>query len=651
MRFPPSFLDEIKARLPVSSVVGKKVKLVKSGREWKGLSPFNAERTPSFFVNDQKQAWFDFSSGKNGNIFTFLMETEGISFPEAVERLAGEAGLDMPKERQADTEAEKARAGLMEICEMAAQFFEAQLRSPAGAAARAYLDKRGIGPDTRATFQLGFAPAERFALRDHLAGKGVEREAMIEAGLLVHGEDIAVPYDRFRDRVIFPISNARGAVIAFGGRAMAADVPAKYLNSPETPLFHKGSGLYNLHRARKAAHDLGGIIAVEGYVDVIALHMAGFPNAVAPLGTALTEEQLALLWRMADEPILCFDGDRAGRKAAYRAIDVALPHLAAGKSLRFALMPEGVDPDDLLRNEGRPAMEAVLAKALPLVDLLWTREIEAGSFDTPERRAGLENRLRELLGTIGDETIRRHYRDAMAERLSALFDRAPAPIGRNRLERRRGRQDWRGGGQDWRGGFARHGNSGPSAALLKASPGLASHPLFAPRPAISAREALILTLLVAHPAWIEAHSEDVSHMEFASRDAEDIRARIFDAMAHAAEGADLVESIAKIAKIEPFLRLRAAIRPGDAWALSPNADFLAVGDTLRQALTLHRRARTLNTELRAAERALAEGGDESTLAWLREIKAQLTDLEGAEADMDDIAALGAVLPPTPRGRA
>ena len=398
MRFSPSFLEEIRARVPVSEVVRRKVKLRKEGREWRGLSPFNAEKTPSFYVNDQKMRWFDFSAGKNGNIFDFVMETEGLSFPEAVERLAALAGLPLPVETKEQQEQDQRRATLGEALEAAAVFFEKQLAGPAGREARAYLDRRQISSSAREKFRLGFAPPERHALRDHLAAKGASVETMIEAGLLVHGEDIAVPYDRFRNRVMFPICDRAGRVIAFGGRALEADAQAKYLNSPETPLFHKGATLYNLHNARKAAHETGAVIAVEGYVDVIALTAAGFPNAVAPLGTALTADQCALLWRLAEEPILCFDGDKAGLKAAFRAVDTALPLIGPGRSLQFVLLPDGQDPDELLRSNGPEALADALNRPLPLVDLLWMRETEAATLDTPERRASLERRLHEVAG-------------------------------------------------------------------------------------------------------------------------------------------------------------------------------------------------------------------------------------------------------------
>src|ERR1700731_4278834 len=376
MRFPPEFLDGVRARLPVSEVVGRRVKLKKSGREWKGLSPFNKEKTPSFFVNDQKMAWFDFSSGKNGSIFDFVMMTEGLSFPEAVERLAAQAGMALPEVSREDDAREQHRKTLHDVLELAAKFFEATLAGRAGAKGRGYLADRGLDPATQLQFRLGYATSERFALKEHLGAQGIPVEDMVEAGLLIAGDDIPVPYDRFRDRVMFPIQDLRGRVIAFGGRALEKEVAAKYLNSPETPLFHKGDNLYNLAPARLAAHNGAPLVVVEGYVDVIAMVGAGFAGSVAPLGTALTENQLALLWKMADEPILCFDGDKAGQKAAWRAADLALPHLKPGKSLRFALLPEGQDPDDLARSGGRGAIEEVIGAARGLAEVIWSREIE-----------------------------------------------------------------------------------------------------------------------------------------------------------------------------------------------------------------------------------------------------------------------------------
>jgi DNA primase len=317
MRFPPSFLEELRARLPVSEVVRTRVQLKKAGREWKGLSPFNPEKTPSFFVNDQKQAWFDFSSGKNGSIFDFVMQTEGVSFPEAVERLASMAGLPLPRVSAEDEKREERRKSLYDVMELAAKFFEENLQARTGARARGYLADRGLSPETIARFRLGYSPAERFALKEALGAKKVPVDDMIEAGLLIAGDDIPVPFDRFRERVMFPIHDFRGRIVGFGGRALGDKEP-KYLNSPETPLFHKGWLLYNGAPARTATQKGAPLVVVEGYMDAIAMAAAGFEGAVAPLGTALTEDQIGLLWRMAEEPILCFDGDKAGTRAAFR---------------------------------------------------------------------------------------------------------------------------------------------------------------------------------------------------------------------------------------------------------------------------------------------------------------------------------------------
>jgi DNA primase len=630
MRFPPSILEEIRARLPVTAVVGRRVRLAKAGREWRGLSPFNAEKTPSFYVNDQKGFYHCFSSGKHGDIFTFLMETEGVSFPEAVERLAAEAGVALPKISEEAEVEEKRRRGLHEVMDLAAQFFEANLAGKSGAGALRYLEGRGLGAEARRQFRLGYALPERFALRDHLAAQGISVEAMVEAGLLATRDDVAVPYDRFRDRVMFPICDLRGRVIAFGGRAMSADVQAKYLNSSETPLFHKGHVLYNHHAARKAAHDKGTVIAVEGYVDVIAMALAGFPHTVAPLGTALTEEQLALLWRMAPEPILCFDGDGAGRRAAYRAIDVALPHLVPGKSVRFALLPEGQDPDDLARSGGPSAIGAVLDAARPLVDLLWTREVEAAPLDTPERRAALEKRLFGLLAGIRDEDLRRHYRAEIGDRLRQLLPQA----GR-RNERR---SDYTGGrgGRGGRQPFRQEARS-RGTAPLRASPSLARHPLFASAGSGAAREALIVLTLLAHPELLHRYGEDVATFEFTHADAIRLRAWLVDLAGR--EQLDGREAIVLAPELTASAaRLRAAVRPGDVWALDGEADISAVDEMLCQAFILHRRAYTLHSELRAAERALVDEESEASLAWLAEIRAQLTSLEGASADRDTASA-------------
>ena len=635
MRFTPSFLDEIKARLPVSEVVRRRVKLVKAGREWKGLSPFNAEKSPSFFVNDQKMAWFDFSSGQNGNIFDFVMRTEGLSFPEAVERLAGEAGLQMPVVSRESEQRERERATLQEVMELAAVFFEAQLQAREGARARGYLADRGVAPAVQRQFRIGYSPAERFALRDHLAGKGVLAEQMIEAGLLVHGEDIAVPYDRFRDRVMFPICDRSGRVIAFGGRTMDKEVSAKYLNSPETPLFHKSHVLFNHHNARKAAHDKGVVIAVEGYVDVISMSAVGFANVVAPMGTALTPEQCELLWRMAEEPVLCFDGDKAGRKAAYRAIETALPLIGAGKSLRFAFLPDGQDPDDLARSGGAEAIETVLGASRPLVDVLWTRETEAGLLDTPERRAALERRLFETIKAITDETLRRHYRQELEARLGALFGRAPGGGGAGRTYGRPAGQQGQGGGFRPSGG--RFGAPPPPRGYVDhavpASPSLARSSLFAAgRAVISQREALITLIAVNHPGLAASFAEDLAGVDFASRELvrllDCVLGRLSDPYIDA-PGMRVAVGNAGLGEL--LGRVERAAGQSTAWCVRPDAEERDAEEVLKQALALHRRARALHKELRSAELALGSDTTDENLNRLREIQAELSGIEGREA--------------------
>jgi len=629
MKFPPSVLEEIKARLPVSAVVGKRVRLQKAGREWKGLSPFNAEKTPSFFVNDQKASFFDFSSGKNGDIFKFVMETEGLSFPEAVEKLAAEAGVTLPKITQEAQVQEERRKGLHEVLEIAAKFFEAELMADRGASARRYLASRGLDGEARTRFRLGYGPADRFALRDHLAGKGVPAELMMEAGLLVHGEEIAVPYDRFRDRIMFPIHDARGRVVAFGGRAMSAEVAAKYLNSPETPLFHKGHLLFNHHNARKAAHDTSQVIVVEGYVDVIAMSLSGFPQTVAPLGTALTEDQLGLLWRMADEPVICLDGDKAGRKAASRAIDIALPLLEPGKSLSFALLPDGQDPDDLARSGGRQAIAEVLAAARPLVDMLWQREVEAGPLDTPERRAAFERRLKEPLTQIRDETTRKHYRREMDERLTQLFASA-APVRPERSGRAGGFQRGNGGA---RGGFRQVPPwlAGP----LKASSALTQSRLIARLRGEDQREAFILLALASHPDLILRCADEIAELSLDGPAAERFRQALLDAVEETVDREALANRLSQPRVKEARSQLLAVTGPAERRKLVQGADPESVFDSIHQAIVLHQRARTLNSELRAAERALADDATEANFAWIKDVKARLDTIDGTEAMSED----------------
>ncbi|HYC18344.1 MAG TPA: DNA primase [Pseudolabrys sp.] len=644
MRFSPQFLDELKARLPVSEVVGKRIKLVRSGRELKGLSPFNKEKTPSFFVNDQKQAWFDFSSGKNGSIFDFVMESEGVSFPEAVERLAQMAGVPLPKVSREEEARDARRKTLHDVVELAAKFFQDTLASRAGARARGYLADRGLDPATQLKFRLGYAPAERFALKEHLGSHAIPVEDMVEAGLLISGDDIPVPFDRFRDRVMFPISDLRGRVIAFGGRALEKDAQAKYLNSPETPLFHKGATLYNIAAARQAAHDGALLVAVEGYVDVIAMVMSGFPATVAPLGTALTEDQLALLWKMADEPVLCFDGDSAGLRAAYRAVDLAMPRLKPGKSLKFALLPQGQDPDDLARAGGREAVSDVIGAARPLADMLWARETEGHSFDTPERRAALEARVNEVTAAIGDDAVRKYYRQDFTTRLSNFFAPAQSPQrearGRDWREPRTG-GSWRDRrNADWQRPVAPR-TPGRAMPYVVASQQMASSPVHrGHRSAIPRREALILQAALNYPWLLHDHLEELASLEFRHGDTERLKGALIDVAAHAsAPDADgLKAELATRNLTEVMERIASSITTPSVWGARPEAAPDDVLVTWTQLVALHRQWHSLTKELKDAEQALGQDASEANYLRLRDVKARLSRVEGTEALIEGFGA-------------
>ena len=428
MRFGENFMDELKSRIRPSDVISRHVKLKRQGREFAGLSPFTNEKTPSFFVNDDKGFYHCFSSGKHGDAISFLMEIEGLAFPEAVERLAVMAGMELPK---ADPDAEK-RAARNKVAvnwmDAAQIFFARSLRRDVGREARDYLKRRGLDGQAAERFGIGFAPDSFSALKDELVQQGASLDVLVETGLLIKPDDTSkLPWDRFRNRIMFPIKDPRGRLVAFGGRAMEKDAKAKYLNSPETNIFHKGRVLYHYPEARKAMaapqNPARGLIVAEGYMDVIALARAGFEYAVAPLGTALTEDQLDLLWRAGPEPILCFDGDKAGLRAAFRSVERGLPLIKPGQSLRFALMPQGQDPDDLIRDKGVPAMQSVLDKSIPLVDMLWQREVELEPLSTPEARAGLKDRIFKSLREIQHDEVRKQYQTTLLARFDAEYGR------------------------------------------------------------------------------------------------------------------------------------------------------------------------------------------------------------------------------------
>ncbi len=426
MSLPPGFLDELRNRTSLTQVVGRKVMWDnRKSNQGKGdmwaPCPFHHEKTASFHVDDRKGFYHCFGCQASGDAIKFVRETENVGFMEAIEILAQEAGMEVPKQDPKAQQKADRRTQLAEVMEQAVQFFRLELKRGPAAEARAYLAKRGLGQGALDRFEIGFAPPGWENLREHLVQKGVDPELMLACGLVKKSDKGRAPYDVFRNRIMFPIRDARGRAIAFGGRAMDPDDNAKYLNSPETELFDKSRNLYNMREARAASGKGQRLIVAEGYMDVIALSEAGFPASVAPLGTAVTEPQLQLMWRMSDEPVIALDGDKAGLRAAYRVIDLALPLLEAGKGLRFAIMPEGKDPDDLLRAEGPEAVAKVLDEAIPMVALLWRQETEGRVFDSPERKAALDKQLRARIARIADPFLRRHYGDEIKELRYQLF--------------------------------------------------------------------------------------------------------------------------------------------------------------------------------------------------------------------------------------
>ncbi len=501
MTIPTAFLDEIRARVPLSDIAGRRLRLQRAGREWKAPCPFHAEKTPSFYINDQKAFFHCFGCGAHGDAVGFLMRHDGLAFPEAVEQLAGLAGLEMPRTEPEEQKKYDRLKLLRDALEAAAKWFESQLRAPVGRDALAYLKGRGLDDKAIAEFRLGFAPAALDALRVALTGQGHDEAVLEEVGLLRRPEDGRPPYGFFRNRVIFPVSDQRGRIVAFGGRVMEGDGP-KYVNSPEHALFHKGSVLYGLARARSAIAKGERPVVVEGYMDVISFQSAGLGGAVAPLGTALGEGQLAELWKAQDEkaqrespPILCFDGDNAGRKAAMRAVERILPLLGPSRSVSVAFLPPGEDPDSLVRKGGSAAGRRALEGALPLIDAVWQFATQDRALATPEQRAGLWAELDAQLGRIADGQVRSLYRVELRRRFDALF-----------LQRRSFAS------RDRRMNFAR---PGPRPAQV--------------RPASALEARIMLALIINHPFLFDELSENFA--EIALPDAwEALRGAVFEAL-------------------------------------------------------------------------------------------------------------------------
>ncbi len=625
MSLPPGFLDELRSRLSLSQVVGRKVIWdARKSNQGKGdmwaPCPFHHEKTASFHVDDQKGFYYCFGCHAKGDAISFVKDTENVSFIEAVEILAHEAGMPMPKRDPKAQEKQDHRTQLAEVMEQAVQFFRLQLKTGAGGAARDYLKKRGIDAKALERWEIGFAPDAWQGLWDHLRGKNVAEDLILGAGLAKPSNKGSKPYDTFRNRIMYPIRDQRGRCIAFGGRAMDPNDNAKYLNSPETVLFDKGRSLYNHGAARQSAGKGQPLIVAEGYMDVIALSEAGFGASVAPLGTAITEHQLHLLWRIADEPIIALDGDAAGLRAAMRAVDLALPLLEAGKSLRFAIMPEGKDPDDLLREKGATAVQSVLEGAVPMVKLLWQRETEGKVFDSPERKAALDKALREKIRLIRDPSIRSHYGQEIKDLRWQSF----------RPQRQSSKRNWQPGGK-WR------------PEKQPATPGTRASYLASTENAdIRMREAAILAISILNPQVVVQFEHQLEDMDCHDPDHSAIRQAI---LRHAIDDPDnlkdhIVETLGSEV-LENLLGLRhvavipCVFKPGDV----EKAEM-----TLAEELAKIKALRGLDAEIAEAKEELSELADEALtyrLAQAAEERNRTSRSQNEDKTVFDIADNGA----------
>jgi|SRR5579871_317124 len=621
MRYGEGTLEEILRRTDLVRLVGRRVKLDRRGRLFWGLCPFHKEKSPSFKVESERRNYKCFGCGASGDAFKWLMETEGLKFPEAVERLAREAGVDLPRPSAQDEARETRRKTLYEVVETACLFFERQLVEPQGAPAREYLARRGLEQIAWKRFRLGYAPHGRSVLVQHLRAKGVPDADIVAAGL-ARDDGAETARDFFFHRLMFPIADGKGRIVAFGARALESEAKPKYINTGETPLFSKGQLLYNFHTARAEAFKSGRLLVAEGYMDVIALVRAGFEAAVAPLGTALTADQLSLLWRTASEPVLSFDGDEAGRRAASRAALLALPMLGAGHSLRFAFLPAGEDPDSLIRAAGGQAMQGVIDAAIPLVDMVWQITVDQGVFDTPERKAALVSRLNDRLGEIGSADVRRFYLEAMAAKLAAELGvnayvygdqlRASAASGKRGKDRT----------------SPRHLYAGVSTALKTSS--LARAKSSPAQPAAAARrikEAEILALLLDAPEILERRYEMVATLAFHDRSLDSLRHELLNLAASGfrLETAKLEDHLVRagMASQLGYLKSRRGAIPGDS-SSDHNAQGGGAIDVdamearwLEAAAQLRDMAEFQAERRKALERFVSEANEESWRDWQR----------------------------------
>ena len=589
MRYGEGLLEEIRRRTDLVQLVGRRVKLVRKGRVMWGRCPFHGEKSPSFKVENERRTYKCFGCGKGGDCFRWLIETEGLSFPESVQKLAGEAGVELPAWSPEDEAREQKKKSLYDIVELACGFYETQLREDVGRAARDYLKTRGLDGATAKQFRLGYAPANGQALIEFLKTKNVTQDDMIAAGLARASEEGRPMRDFFYDRLMFPIADGRGRFIAFGGRGLMPDAKPKYINSGESSLFSKGFNLYNFHTARAAAIKSGTIILAEGYMDVIALVRAGFAHAVAPLGTALTYDQLELLWRTAPEPILAFDGDAAGLKAAHRAAHLALPQLKAGYSLRFAFLPGGEDPDTLIAKSGAAGMGKLLEAALPLSEMLWRAETEGHDFSTPERRAGLERSLAAIVGEITDGKIADYYRRDFDQKVFDAFKARKPRTPENATPRR-------GGGRGFGPQKPAYATGAVSSALKQSLLARAAPQGRGRDAALKLKEMELATLLVASPGLALTHGELVAELPFLDTSLDRLRRELLNLAASGSslEKSHVLSHFVRLGMAELLTRLGASEgAPETEAGEEAEARFLQAVSSLREMEWEPERARDL----------------------------------------------------------
>ncbi|MDP9127085.1 MAG: DNA primase [Pseudomonadota bacterium] len=519
MSFTPAFLDELRARLTLSEIIGKRLRLTRAGREFKACCPFHNEKSPSFYINDDKQFYHCFGCGAHGDVINFAMRHDRLSFPEAVEALAAQAGLAVPQNTPVDRERFDKEKQLFHVLERATRWFEEQLFTPAGREALGYLQRRGLSEDAIRRFRLGFAPNDGQALLRQLTSEAHAMDELLAVGLAKKAEERQEYFSFFRNRVIFPVGDRKGRTVAFGARILGEGEP-KYLNSPDHPLFHKGKLLYGLSRARTALTQDQPLIVVEGYMDVIALAEAGFTGAVAPLGTALTEDQIAILWKLLPptdarlpsrdySPILCFDGDVAGLRAAARAIDRVLPLLTPTQTIRIATMPEGQDPDDLLNRGGKTAMQTVLQQAKPMIEVIWEMTIANRRLETPEDRGAFIAAIKQRVSRIGDENLRQLYLDDVKKRIAQTFSWQSEKPAQNYP-----RGEWQ-AQRASKGGWRQP--QGPAYLSRRQPP--VPHRL---------RERALLALMINYPQLFDDFGEDFALLSFATAELETIRQRLIE---------------------------------------------------------------------------------------------------------------------------